>query len=128
MNESDVLRKLKKLGKRKTAEIYRRHGASGEIWGVSFADLGALKKQIKTDHNIAQSLWKSGVLDAQTLALMIADPAVLTPADALLGYLAKLVAQTSFARDKLRTWTQSEDEFPRTTGYTLLAILLANGQ
>ena len=139
MLASDVLAKLKKLGKRKTAEIYRRHGATGEIWGVSFADLGALKKQIKTDHNIAQSLWKSGVLDAQTLALMLADPAVLTPAEAdewlaqaqadvLLGYLAKLVAQTSFARDKLRTWTQSEDEFPRTTGYTLLAILLANGQ
>ena len=136
MNESDVLRKLKKLGKRKTAEIYRRHGASGEVWGVSFADLGALKKQIKVDHNIAQSLWKSGVLDAQTLALMIADPATLTPAEAdewlaqaradvLLGYLAGLVAGTSFARDKLQAWTQSEDDFPRTTGYTLLSLLVA---
>jgi 3-methyladenine DNA glycosylase AlkD len=113
MLSSDVLTKLKRLGKKKTAEIYRRHGATGEVWGVSFADLGALKKQIKTDHNIAQSLWKSGVLDAQTLALMIADPAALTPAEAdewlaqsqadvLLGYLAQLVARTSFARDKLR--------------------------
>jgi len=139
MLASDVLAKLKKLGKKKTAEIYRRHGASGEIWGVSFADLGALKKQIKTDHNIAQSLWKSGVLDAQTLALMIADPAILTPAEAdewlaqaqadvLLGYLAQLVARTSFARDKLAAWTQSEEEFPRTTGYTLLAVLLGTGQ
>src|SRR5437588_12397336 len=82
MLASDVLAKLKRLGKRKTAEIYRRHGASGEVWGVSFADLGALKKQIKTDHNIAQSLWKSGVLDAQTLALMIADPATLTAGEA----------------------------------------------
>ncbi len=139
MLASDVLAKLKKLGKKKTAEIYRRHGASGEVWGVSFGDLGALKKQIKTDHNIAQSLWKSGVIDAQTLALMIADPATLTPqeadewlvetrADVLLGYLAQLVARTSFARDKLRRWTQSEDEFPRTCGYTLLAVLLGSGQ
>ena len=82
MLASDVLAKLKRLGKKKTAEIYRRHGATGDVWGVSFADLGALKKQIKTDHNVAQSLWKSGVLDAQTLALMIADPATLTPAEA----------------------------------------------
>jgi len=139
MLASDVIAKLKKLGKRKTADIYRRHGATGEIWGVSFADLGALKKQIKTDHNIAQSLWKSGVLDAQTLALMIADPATLTPAEAdewlaqcsadvLLGYLAQLVAKTSFARDKLQLWTKSEDDFPRATGYTLLGSLLAAGQ
>ena len=139
MFASDVLAKLKKLGKKKTAEIYRRHGASGEVWGVSFADLGAIKKQIKTDHNIAQSLWKSGVIDAQTLALMIADPAALTSeeadewlvqarADVLLGYLAQLVARTSFARDKLRRWTESEDEFPRTAGYTLLAVLMAGGQ
>src|SRR5438128_2225887 len=139
MLASDVLAKLKKLGKRKTAEIYRRHGANGEIWGVSFADLGALKKQIKIDHNIAQSLWKSGVIDAQTLALMIADPATLTPAEAdewlaqsradvLLGYLAQLVARTSFARDKLQVWTQSEDDFPRTTGYMLLSLLVADGK
>jgi 3-methyladenine DNA glycosylase AlkD len=139
MLASDVLAKLKKLGKKKTAEIYRRHGATGEVWGVSFADLGVLKKQIKTDHNIAQSLWKSGVLDAQTLALMIADPATLTPAEAdewlaqasadvLLGYLAQVVAPTSFARDKLQRWTRSEDDFPRATGYTLLSLLLAGDQ
>src|SRR5436305_14401818 len=139
MLASDVLAKLKKLGKKKTAEIYRRHGAGGEVWGVSFADLGALKKQIKVDHIIAQSLWKSGVLDAQTLALMIADPAVLTPAEAdewlaqakgevLLGYLAELVARTSFARDKLSAWMQSEDEFTRTAGYTVLSALLGAEQ
>jgi 3-methyladenine DNA glycosylase AlkD len=139
MLASDVLAKLKRLGKKKTAEIYRRHGASGEVWGVSFADLGALKKQIKLDHNVAQSLWKSGVVDAQTLALMVADPMTLTSeeadewlaqarADVLLGYLAQVVARTSFARDKLQRWTQSEDEFPRTAGYTLLCSLLAADQ
>ena len=139
MNASDVLKKLKKLGKKKTAEIYRRHGASGEVWGVSCADLATLKKTIKVDHNVAQSLWKSGVLDAQTLALMIADPAVLTPAEAdewlaqsrgevLLGYLAQLVARTSFARDKLSMWMQSEDEFTRTAGYTVLSALLGAEQ
>src|SRR5688572_6505999 len=110
MVAAEVLGTLKKLGKPKTAEIYRRHGATGDVYGVSFAELGALTKQIKTDHALAQALWKSGNLDARTLALMIADPAALTPAVAeawlrearapvLLGYLAQLVARTGFARE-----------------------------
>jgi 3-methyladenine DNA glycosylase AlkD len=139
MLATELLTKLKKLGKRKTAEIYKRHGATGEVWGVSFGDLTALKKQIKINHSLAQSLWQSRALDAQTLALMIADPAALTPAEAdqwlaesradvLLGYLAQLVANTSFAREKLEAWTKSEEEFPRTTGYTLLAAMLGAEQ
>jgi 3-methyladenine DNA glycosylase AlkD len=139
MQSTELLTKLKKLGKPKTVEIYRRHGAQGEVWGVSFADLTALRKQIKTDHPLAQALWKSGALDAQTLALMIADPAALTAAEAekwlaeskadvLLGYVAQLVARTSFAKEKMESWTKSKEDFPRTTGYTLLAALMGAEQ
>src|SRR5688500_13480385 len=138
MTAPEILAKLKKLGKANTVEIYKRHGATGDIYGVSFADLTALTKQIKTDHALAQSLWKSGNLDARTLTLMIADPAKLTPAEAdtwlresngcvLLGYLAKLVARTTFAREKMNEWTKSKEEYPRTVGYTLRGALLAAG-
>ena len=134
MTADEVLAKLKKLGKPGAAAIYRRHGAEGEVWGVSFADLGKLTKQIKTDHALATALWDSGVVDAQTLALMVADPAKLTPAEAeswlraakapvLLGYLAKLVARTGFAREKMEAWVKSPDDFTRTGGYTLLGAL-----
>jgi 3-methyladenine DNA glycosylase AlkD len=138
MNAAEVLAKLKKLGKPSTVEIYKRHGATGDMYGVSFADLGALTKQIKVDHALAQGLWKSGNLDARTLALMIADPSKLTPVEAetwlrecsapvLLGYLAKLVARSGFAREKMEAWTKSKEEYPRTLGYTLRGALLAAG-
>ena len=134
-----VLADLRKLGKPGAAEIYRRHGAGGEVWGVSFADLARLSKQIKLDDAMARELWASGVVDARTLALMVADPAALTPATAeawlrevnapvLLQYLAQLVARTGFARDKLEAWTKSREELPRTCGYTLLGILLGRQQ
>lgn len=139
MTAAETLQQLKKLGKPNAAEIYRRHGASGDVWGVSFAHLGKLTKQIKTDHALAQDLWDSGVVDARTLALMVADPAALTPSAAeawlreanapvLLHYLAQLVAQTAFARDKTEAWTTSKEDFPRTCGYTLLVFQLARQQ
>ena len=139
LSAAETLQQLKKLGKPNAAEIYRRHGASGEVWGVSFADLGKFTKRIKTDHALARELWESGVVDARTLALMVADPAALTPSAAeawlreanapvLLHYLALLVAQTAFARDKLEAWTKAKGDFPRTCGYTLLAILLGRQQ
>jgi 3-methyladenine DNA glycosylase AlkD len=129
-----VLAALRAAGKPHTAEIYRRHGATGEVWGVSFADLAALAKKLKTNHPIARVLWSTGVVDAQTLALMVADPAALTPATAdawlresrapvLLQYLARLVAKTSFARDTTNAWTKSTAETTRAAGYTLLATL-----
>jgi len=39
---------------------------------VSFADLGALAKGHKGDHDLALALWKSGNADARILATMIA--------------------------------------------------------
>ena len=133
-----LLATLRQLGKPSAAAIYRRHGAAGEVWGVSFADLAALAKRIKTDHALARSLWASRVVDAQTLALMVADPAALTPAAAgrwlresrapvLLHYLALLVARTDFAADLAAAWAKSPDDFTRTAGYSLLGALLVNG-
>ena len=132
-----LLAKLKQLGKPAAAEIYRRHGAVGEVWGVSFADLTKLTNQIKTDHALATALWDSDVVDARTLALMIADPAALTPAAAqkwigeatapvLLQYLAQLVAKAPFAREKLEAWVKSKDDLTKAGGYTLLATLAAD--
>ena len=81
MNAKDVLAELKALGKESFARTYRRHGAVGEVWGVSSADLGSLKKRIKRDQVLALGLWRSGVHDARLLATMIGDPELATRAD-----------------------------------------------
>ena len=137
VSADELLTTLRQRGKPNTAAIYRRHGATGEVWGVSFADLTALAKRIKTDHALAEALWASRVVDAQTLALMIADPDSLTPAVAErwlreslapvnLHYLAMLVARTDFAPKLADAWTRAPDDTTRTAGYSLLGALLAN--
>jgi len=71
----DLMQELKSLGSEQYRKTYKRHGVQGEVYGVSYAHLGTLKKKIKIDHELALELWKSGNHDARTLATMIADPA-----------------------------------------------------
>ena len=43
-------------------------------------DIQALARQIGRDHALADSLWKTGVYEAQLLAAYVDDPARVTPA------------------------------------------------
>ena len=58
--------------------MYARHGVGTEMFGVSYANFGKLKKEIRTDHKLAEALWTTGNFDARVLATMIADPQALT--------------------------------------------------
>ncbi len=135
MKLDEVMSTLKKAGKPNTAKIYQRHGSGPNVYGVSFADLGKLTKKIKKDHGLALELWSTGVGEAQTLALMIADPAQLKDdlADAwvadstnrgLRHYLACLVARSPIATKKMKEWMKAKDEARRSTGYAILAFLM----
>lgn len=135
MTYTEVMAVLKKAGTAQNIKIYRRHGAKGDLFGVSFTELNKLKKKIKVDHELAVQLWESGNVDARTLATMIADPNQLTPAVAdrwvkdidyyLLGDLfAGLVAKTKHAETRIAKWTKVKSEFVRQTGYAALASAL----
>ena len=71
-----VLAEWEQLGTAQNVKVYRRHGAGENVYGVSFANLGELKKRIGVDHELALELWQSGNADAQALAAMISDPAL----------------------------------------------------
>ena len=63
MTVKDVMGQLE----RRTAQArktYARHGAGGNTFGVSFADLYKVQKQIRKDHGLARQLWKTRNLDA----------------------------------------------------------------
>jgi len=133
MTSPEVLQKLESLGTEQNCKIYRRHGAGENLFGVSFANLKALKKQIKTDHALALALWKSGNDDARNLAIMIADPACLT--DGVLESWVKgsngcvgstfpgLAARTPLARKKMEDWIDAPAEWTSCAGWTILAHL-----
>ncbi len=138
MTYSEVMKRLKELGTEQNVKIYKRHGMSEPLFGVSFANLTLLKKQIKFDHALAQKLWKSGNADARNLATMIAVPAEFTSAEiddwvedqnsyGSCDLLAKVIGQTPFVKKKAEAWIKSPDEWISRTGWNLIAVLAMDG-
>jgi 3-methyladenine DNA glycosylase AlkD len=134
MEIHDLLKTLESLGTAQNRKVYTRHGVSGAQFGVSFANLEKLRKQIKKDHALARQLWASGNHDARILATMIADPqqadeALLNAwvteldnygvADAFADYATK----TPLARSLAERWIASESEYPSRSGWHILAQL-----
>ena len=74
MKLREAMDKLKSMGTARNRKIYARHGVGQKQFGVSWANLGKLKKTIKTNHALAVQLWKTANHDARILATMIADP------------------------------------------------------
>jgi 3-methyladenine DNA glycosylase AlkD len=134
MELTETLETLEEMGTEQNRKVYRRHGVGGKFYGVSFANLEALRKRIKTDHTLAQQLWETGNHDARVLATMIADPKQLGQAqiDAWAGSLenhiqtdalAKLLNRTSLAPQLVELWVDSPDEWKGRLGWHLLAQL-----
>jgi 3-methyladenine DNA glycosylase AlkD len=139
MNEHDVLATLQAMGTEQNRKVYRRHGVGENMYGVSFANLGSLKKKIKIDHGLAQKLWATGNHDARVLATMIADPKQAN--DKLLESWMKdlsnyvitdafsvYASQTPLAGKKMEKWMTSKNEWIGQAGWSLLARLAMNDQ
>lgn len=132
-----VMAELKKRGTAQNVKIYKRHGATEPLFGVSFADLKELKKKIKTNHALAQKLWATKNADARNLAMMIADPDQFTSSEIDLWVkdlgnygvcmmIGDLIGKTKFAHTKAETWIKSKDEWISQTGWTIVGGLALN--
>jgi 3-methyladenine DNA glycosylase AlkD len=134
MNLQEVMAQLEAAGTQQNRKTYRNHGVKGEQVGVSFAFLDKLVKQIKHDHDLALALWATGNQDARLLATRVADPARLddAPLDAwaqgldnyvITDAFGSMVARSRLAREKMETWTGSDDEWIGAAGWNILAHL-----
>ncbi len=133
MNFKEVMAELKEMGTEQNRKIYARHGAQKNMFGVSFANLKKLKKKIKKDTGLAKELWKTGNMDAMTLATMTIDPKEVE--DGLIDAWVKeidyyllvdefcknMVANTPNAADRISAWTASDDEWIGRAGWSLLS-------
>ncbi|HWQ16136.1 MAG TPA: DNA alkylation repair protein [Roseiflexaceae bacterium] len=130
----EVMRQLEEQGTEQNRKIYRRHGVPEPMFGVSYAALGALRKQIKTDHELARGLWATGNHDARILATMVADPrrvdeplieawAADLRCHALTDAFVQLVARTPAARVLAERWASADDEQLGRAGWHLLGQL-----
>ena len=130
MTLAETMCELEKAGSAQTRKTYARHGATGPMFGVSFATLKAMTKRIDLDHELALALWDSGNLDARNLAVKIVDPSRLTSAEldrwvhestvARLGggYVGMLAAEGPHAAAKSTQWLASKDIRERCAGWT----------
>ncbi len=139
MNHTELLAKLKSMGTAQCVKIYKRHGMGNNVYGVSFANLSALKKQIKMNQELAEKLWESGNVDARHLATMIASPLLISEKtlDGWVGdinyyMLCDLVAgvagQSVLAKKKAEEWIKSNDEWIGRTGWDLMGYLAMRDQ
>lgn len=134
MNKTQVMKQLKAMGTAQNRKVYARHGLTGSMFGVSYANLGALRKQIKIDQKLAEQLWATGNHDARALAVMVADPSQMTArkldawaADAgnrgAAAALSNLAALAPTAHARVAKWTRSRNEWISCAGWHTLASL-----
>ena len=134
MNYRETMKALKTHGTAQNRKVYARHGATDPMFGVSYKNLNALKKKIKTDPALAEQLWQSGNHDARILATMITDPAALKSSDIdrwakdLTDYpvsdaLAKLVSTSPHAVKKMEKWLHARSEWTGRTGWMVATHL-----
>jgi 3-methyladenine DNA glycosylase AlkD len=104
-------------------------------YGVSVPQMRRIAKDIGKDHQLAGSLWSSGIAEAKILASMIAVPHELSAQqmDAwVLGFdswdvcdqvCMNFFAKTPFARQKISEWSKREEEYVKRAAFALIACL-----
>lgn len=102
--------------------------------GIGLTRLRKLAKRIGRDRELALALWKTDIYDARVIALLIDDPAQITPDQAekqveelAAGMLAHVfascdatLAKTPFVVELAEKWVRSDDPVRRDCGYGLL--------
>jgi 3-methyladenine DNA glycosylase AlkD len=134
MDAGAALGALEKAGTEQNRKVLRKHGYPEPLYGVSFAILRTMAKQIGADQAVAEELWASGNTDARLLAAMIADPDALTRdvadrwiAEArcptLVDEVAKVVARSPLALPCMSSWVAADDEWVGRGGWAVMCVL-----
>lgn len=134
MSLEETMKMLEGAGSEQTRKTYARHGAKEPMFGVSFAFMKTLVKKIGVDHELAVGLWGTGNHDARTLAMKIADPEKMSPADLdrwakenmprmCGGYVAMIAAEGPHGAAVAERWAKSDDPRLRAMSWPLLGQL-----
>lgn len=136
MNLKETLAKLESLGDEKRRAYNVKIGAGkAKQFGVATGDIRTLAKKIKTDHELALQLWKTGNIDAQLLAILLMKPKSLSAsaldkmvrgpmfvwvADWFNAYIVK--EQPPADKETLRLkWMEDDDGWAARAGWNITA-------
>jgi 3-methyladenine DNA glycosylase AlkD len=101
----EVLAELEALGDEKVRAINARSGAGPKQFGVMMGDIRALAKKLKTDHELALSLWKTGQWEARLLATLLLKPDNLSAGE--LDRMVHSIPDHKHAYSHLADWLMS---------------------
>lgn len=133
MTLDEALEQLKALGNESMRAHNTKYGAGDNQFGVKAGDIRVLAKKIKTDHELAMSLWETGNLDAQLLAILLIKPKDLAAeeldrmvrtvtfehvADWFISYIAKKHPDKETLRQR---WMAADDRWAARAGWSLTA-------
>jgi 3-methyladenine DNA glycosylase AlkD len=133
MTLEETLSQLEALGSEKMREHNIKHGASQDQFGVRLGDIRTIAKSIKTNHELALSLWETANIDAQLLSVLLMRPGDLSVdeldrlvrsvtyvqvADWLGSYVVKKHPQKESLRQR---WMASDDPMAARAGWSLTA-------
>jgi 3-methyladenine DNA glycosylase AlkD len=93
MTLGETLKQLKALGNEKVRAQNAKSGAGSNQFGASLGDIRVLAKKIRTNHELALSLWETGNVDAQFLATLLIQPRKLPAQE-----MDRMVRSVSFVR------------------------------
>ncbi|MBM4069555.1 MAG: DNA alkylation repair protein [Planctomycetes bacterium] len=132
------MRQLEALGN----EGMRAQNAKGGVWGpgagnnqfgVKHGDIRVLAKKIKADHALALSLWQTGNIDAQYLAILLMKPTDLSARDVdrlvrsvtfawVADWLTNYVVKQHADKETLRQqWMATDQRWAARAGWSLTA-------
>ena len=93
MTLKETLAQLKSLGNEKVRAHNKKNGAGNNQFGVQLGDIRKLAAKIKTNHELAIALWKTGNIDAQLLAILLMKPKNLSA-----GEMDRMVRSVNFVQ------------------------------
>ena len=137
MTLNETLKQLKALSDEKTRKHNTKYGAGDNQFGVKHGDIRVLAKKIKTNHELAMSLWETGNADAQLLATLLMKPKSLPAKDVdrlvrsvafshVADWLMSYVVKQHPDKESLRQeWMSSDDRWAARAGWELTAARVA---
>ncbi len=136
MNSIEIIEALKSLGDSKNRDGMARFGINTQnALGIPMPELRRLAKSIKKNHELAISLWSTGIHEARILSVLIADPKQLTLElasewcadfdswDLCDQACMNLFDKASWAREAVLLWAEDEREFVRRAAFALIASI-----
>lgn len=131
-----ILGQLKRKAKPDQVPEMARYGMTVEgRLGVATPDIVRIAREAGKDHQLALELWPTGIPEARIIAAIIGEPGKLTEEqleawvkgfnswDVCDQVCSRLFDKHPLAWEKIREWSEREEEFVKRAAYTLIACL-----